>query len=45
MNWRNPHRLTGVDILVLFGFLVGVVVAAVVGWALALWVLSILAGG
>lgn len=45
MNWRTPHRFTGLDLCVIGGVLVGAGIVALVAIAGALWVARVVVAG
>lgn len=45
MNWSRITKLTVVDMLFVFGVLVGLVIAALIALASVLWVARMMLGG
>lgn len=45
MNWSRVTKLTVVDMLFVFGVLVGLAIAALIAFASVLWVARMMLGG
>lgn len=45
MNWCLTTRPTGIDMAFIGGILIGFAIAALIGWAVFLWVIRIMVGG